>query len=103
MAAIEERDLFGQILALVFEVGFKLADARGIGAGGVVARLLLGAQKIALGVESFYGLLAFEGEGFEAGAGSGGRLSLRQLRLQQGKCFGVFAGALFEQGFLGFG
>ena len=103
LGGFEERDLFGQILALVFEVGFKLADARGIGAGGVVARLLLGAQKIALGVESFYRLFAFEGEGFESGACSGRGLSLRQLRLQQGKRFGGFAVALFEQGFLGFG
>jgi hypothetical protein len=98
-----EGDSVDEVLALVAQVGFKLADAGGQTTLGIGFNLEGGGRLVTLGREAVDGGLALGGEGFKAGAAFGEAADLRGFSAGRGEFGGELGGALGELGLLAFG
>ena len=80
----------------LLKVGFKLADAGGLGARSFGAGLQFSTEAVAFRGQTGDGLVTLSGERFKAGAGGGLRIGLRQLLLQSCKRIEGLAVALIK-------
>ena len=99
----EESEFVGQSLAFAFQFGFQLADACGLSAFRRSIGIYLPAKSVAPRAQLSDDSFALCSQRFEAGAGRGLGLRLRQLPLRGSKPFGVVTELLFQQGLFEFG